>query len=101
MTTIDVSEKVDSTEVTLGDLIALGELVLNYAAAAHLGRWASPFGATDYGEPEHDFASLFMRDFVIWTGSHDPEQFGVHRDRVLLFLQRSGWIDASLQKVGA
>lgn len=57
--------KVNDTEVTYGDLIMLGNYVLNAAAAVAPMRHASPAGLLDYAAPSDAWSALVL-DFIRW-----------------------------------
>lgn len=101
MSDFDITETVGDTTIRYGDLILIGEQVLNYIATTKLGRWASPHGVTDYGMPEPEMPAELMRDFVIWTGGHSPEDYADSRDRALAFVEQTGWLQYCLDKLGS
>jgi len=99
---IDLAETVDGTTVTNADLILIGTYVLNLACAAKLLRHTSPAGSVDYTDPGSGTAQL-VTDFVRWCrlGVDSAEA----RDRVLGYMERSGWMSQllieALPEVGA
>ncbi len=96
MTTIDLTEKFEDTDLTYGDLISVGAALLDWSAAARLARHASPVGTTEYAEVT-DFGNMIVRDFATWCAGHDPAA----RRKILTFLHRIGWADMVQREAGS